>query len=725
MATSSNLNATDSGEPCSHRLVAIALIASFATLSIAAVYPSGKPADDSMSLSFTTTYTWIAAQSFALSLPGLILGMIVGRVMPRMGAILGAGLILVVPVIVLCDVLTFTWIAERFLSDTMRRIVTTLLPVLKLHVTTAAVVEAIITAIAVLVFMVAAWWIAGIIGRRWRSQKESVQPFVALVILSLVALIASFSAIRNLRRTVSEMANSSTRHPFCVFHIVGYRGVGVSVPKDERGVLAQLRGLQSVTAVHRRDENQAAVRILQETQNASSTQPRPSRVIIVVIECLRPEVIDPEIMPNLYAFAEKSIVCTRNFSSGNATCHSMFSLVNGLESIWFRRPVSKQPIMNRLLHEAGFELGFFGGQTDWHEYNMEGFVGPQHFDEFEIEEPDLPDSDIRAVERTVRFIDHGGWITSGVDGKDSARAAITYMYATHSAHRYSDAKDRVFQPVASANSMIGRSPEKRDQFYNGYKNSLRTMDGMIAPLLRDDCVVLVMGDHGEPFLDDGTIVHGTRLSRFQNMTPAVIYYPGVEPRKIDLPTCHSDLLPTLLSILSIPVTDPAVFDGIDLLTVSEDTLADRSFVTRNFMDSTHLLVGPWTFDARQPFGYRVAFNIRDWQSSYLNPIDECGYQWDAVTDDHGSERFRRWVIDRFGPESFDEFTSSRDLFERFFKSPDDETRISALKIASCVPDPDEHLYGLIAAAAQDPNPEIRAFAKDLVIRVNRIQGSNP
>ncbi len=56
---------------------------------------------------------------------------------------------------------------------------------------------------------------------------------------------------------------------------------------------------------------------------------------------------------------------------------------------------------------------------------------------------------------------------------------------------------------------------------------------------------MVLGDHGEPFLDDGTAIHGTRLSRFQNMTPAVIYYPGVQPRTIQLPTFHPDLLPTL------------------------------------------------------------------------------------------------------------------------------------------------------------------------------------
>ncbi len=104
---------------------------------------------------------------------------------------------------------------------------------------------------------------------------------------------------------------------------------------------------------------------------------------------------------------------------------------------------------------------------------------------------------------------------------------------------------------------MSNTPEMKEQFYNRFKNSARTMDRLIEPLLRDDCVVIILGDHGEPFFEDGTKIHGSRLSRYQNMTPAVIHFPGVVPRKISAPTSHADLLPTLMSILNIPLTDPA------------------------------------------------------------------------------------------------------------------------------------------------------------------------
>ncbi len=136
-----------------------------------------------------------------------------------------------------------------------------------------------------------------------------------------------------------------------------------------------------------------------------------------------------------------------------------------------------------------------------------------------------------------------------------------------------------------------------------------------------------------------------------------------------------------------------------------------------------MLVGPWTFDPNQPFGYRVVFGITDWQSSYLNPIDELGYAW-AKADNEGKERFKRWVIDRFGADSFNESTSERNLFTKFFRSTDRETRLAALKIAGDISDSEDYLYRLIAGATRDDDPEIRECAKDLVIHINRIRGNS-
>ena len=163
------------------------------------------------------------------------------------------------------------------------------------------------------------------------------------------------------------------------------------------------------------------------------------------------------------------------------------------------------------------------------------------------------------------------------------------MFGTHLYESFSEPADRVFFPAQKAEFPHSYSPQMNQRVVNCYKNSFRMMDRVVAPLLRDDCVVIVVGDHGESLLDDGTNIHGTRLSRVQNMTPALIHYPGVTPRKIDCPTMHADILPTLLSVLNVPVTPSDVFDGVDLATVDEQELAERSFVTCAVVGGTSIM----------------------------------------------------------------------------------------------------------------------------------------
>ncbi|MFK8112057.1 MAG: sulfatase-like hydrolase/transferase [Rubripirellula sp.] len=694
----------------SHRLVLVAVSACLITFFIATVYPAGRPADETMTLPFAATYGWIAFQCVTLILPGLLLGLLVCQKLPRVGSLLGSALILLVPLIVLCDAMTFTWIAERFLSGTMGRIVTTLLPSLLLHVSRSEMVQAVAAVVLGALAVLLIWKLSGRLGRNWHAKPDSVSPLATTGVLALVATLIALPAFLNLKRTTGEMARASVRHPFCVFHFIGYHGVGLPSPVGDGAVLNRLAALRAVPATLRREARQLSLSVSDELD---STIARPN-VIVVVIECFRPEIINPEVMPNLHAFAQKSIYCRNNFSSGNATCFGMFSLFTGLEAVWFERKVANQPIMNRLLKQAGYKLGFYGGQTDWRHYGMAGFVREELYDDFQIELPELPDSDLRTVDRTLRFIDQD---------TDSPRAAIAYMFATHSS--YSDPEDQVFQPAASDNILISHSPEMRDQIFNRYKNSVRTMDRMIKPLLREDCTVIVIGDHGEPYLDDGTAVHGTRLSRFQNMTPALVYSPGLDPRTIDQPTSHADLLPTLLSVLQIPTSDPSVFDGLDLTSVQDQDLAERMFVSRNYLGPASVLVGPWTLNKEQPFGYRAVFNISRWQASYLNPIDDGGLEWETIdSPDPGPAHFQRWIADRFGEDSIESSADQEKLFTEFLSSPLVDVQLAALEIAGEVAQPQPYLYDLVAKATRAENNEVRRRAKELVIVINRRRGAS-
>jgi hypothetical protein len=307
-------------------------------------------------------------------------------------------------------------------------------------------------------------------------------------------------------------------------------------------------------------------------------------VLIIVLESFRHELVDPDVMPNLAAAADQGLWCRQHFSGGNATSHGMFSIVTGMDATWFDTSLRYQPPLYRLFRSAGYEIGFFAGHNDWRKFYMDGFVNPDLFDEFSTAQQNRLSSDRESAEKAMRFLDQAG--------SRSPRLAILYLYVTHAPYR-SYAADRVFQPAAEDGFPIPYSERMVTRVWNRYKNSARTADRWIGAMIAEasDQVLLVTGDHGESFLEDGTIGHGSKISTQQNMTPAVLIGPGVARRQINSPTIHSDFLPTLISAVGIKLSMPdqhhqsitTIFDGFDLNSIKESTLIQRTNVTRDYL----------------------------------------------------------------------------------------------------------------------------------------------
>ena len=124
--------------------------------------------------------------------------------------------------------------------------------------------------------------------------------------------------------------------------------------------------------------------------------------------------------------------------------------------------------------------------------------------------------------------------------------------------------------------------------WNRYRNSARTVDHLIAPLLKHpNRIVAIVGDHGESFLDDGTIGHGTRLSASQTQTPAIIVGSNVPTKKVREATSHADLLPTLLELCDIQTSSPMSFDGRD---VSNPIFRPRVIAIADYLREQAILI---------------------------------------------------------------------------------------------------------------------------------------
>lgn len=205
---------------------------------------------------------------------------------------------------------------------------------------------------------------------------------------------------------------------------------------------------------------QMRMNVVVESAVDAESAARPD-VLIIICESLRSEMLAPDIMPHTFAAARSGWLRQQHYSGGNATSLGIFSLVSGLESIWFyKSEVRFAPALNRLFRQAGYELGFFAGHDDWQAFQMDAFLSPRQFDRYDIEPMDWLASDRRSIAKTMQFLRKPASPASR-----PPRLAVLFLYSTHAPFAVADAQERD-RPAASAET-IARSVTARS--YHEFK----------------------------------------------------------------------------------------------------------------------------------------------------------------------------------------------------------------------------------------------------------------
>jgi len=112
-----------------------------------------------------------------------------------------------------------------------------------------------------------------------------------------------------------------------------------------------------------------------------------------------------------------------------------------------------------------------------------------------------------------------------------------------------------------------------DRIKNRYRNSVHHLDRQLARVyqvleqqgLLDNTVVVVTGDHGEEFMENGRWGHNSTFSQQQIRVPLILHVPGRASRQHVAMTSHLDLPATLLNLLGFTGAGKAFSHGQDLL----------------------------------------------------------------------------------------------------------------------------------------------------------------
>lgn len=294
---------------------------------------------------------------------------------------------------------------------------------------------------------------------------------------------------------------------------------------------------------------------------------KPYNIIWLTSESWRADTLDQTIMPKSWEFAKNAARFTRNYSTGNGTRMGVFGMFMGLPgNYWFTFLESRRgAALIDVLQQQQYQMSF---------YTSAKFSYPE-FDKtiFSQVPAKLMHDDNKAGTGWENDRNNVDKLLSFIDKRDTTKPFFTFMFFESPHARYYFPPESIIATPYRDDinyATIDKKTFKDDikPIKNRYINSVHHLDmqyGRIFDYLKthqllDNTIVILIGDHGEEFMEHGFWGHNSTFVDEQVRTPLVIYVPGMKPAVIDGMTSHMDVIPSIMPLLGVtnPSSDYAI-----------------------------------------------------------------------------------------------------------------------------------------------------------------------
>ena len=337
----------------------------------------------------------------------------------------------------------------------------------------------------------------------------------------------------------------------------------------------------------------------------------PLNIVWLVAESLRFDMLEPQIMPRLWDFSNDALRLEKHFSGGNLTQMGVFSMFYGLYgNNWFPMHAARRaPVLMDVLQQQNYQFSLNTSQRfTYPAFDKTIFANMRPQDMHALEAGAPP------WQRDAQNIDD---ILSFIDRRDPTRPFMTYMFfeSTHAPYDFPEQAAIARPYLKDFNYLTADFKKDIGPIKNRYINAAHHIDAQIGRVvdhlkakgLLEKTVVIVLGDHGEEFMERGRWGHSAEFNRFQTSTPAVIRVPGQAPRVIKGISSHLDIPATLMPLLGVKNPPADYSNGTDLLAAD--------------FHRDYAVAADWN---------RVAYIGNDFKVSF--PINALGAARNEVTD---------------------------------------------------------------------------------------------
>jgi arylsulfatase A-like enzyme len=320
---------------------------------------------------------------------------------------------------------------------------------------------------------------------------------------------------------------------------------------------------------------------------------RLRNVVFIVLESVPAKALHcygypRDVSPHMDRMAADGVQLDHCYAAASFSSYSLVSTFTSLymlrseENDHFRRTDFHHVGIHDVLKRFGYELTLFSsGNESWD--NLEAFCPPAMFDVyFSHNRCNLDKTDCNRMDDKYAMGEFAKWLA----GRPADRPFYTYinLQGTHFNYEVPEPWASRYKPLpppySNGDGVIHIPLAVVPLLKNQYDNALGYVDhwvGTVRSLLEqhgqlERSIIVVVGDHGEAFMEHGLARHGMHLWNEMIQVPGIILAPGLlAPRRVDKAVSQIDLVPTVMALMGVPA-HPA-WQGVNIL---EEGYDDRT-----------------------------------------------------------------------------------------------------------------------------------------------------
>jgi len=289
---------------------------------------------------------------------------------------------------------------------------------------------------------------------------------------------------------------------------------------------------------------------------------RSPNIYLFIVETFREDFINDTVTPNINKFKHNNIFFPYSFSNANSSQISWYAIFHAnFPYYWRAQKGQKGSLPLHILKKLGYKINVYCS-ADLQYFQMEqSLFGMNHtlIDNFyDFSKAGAPHQRDKIV--INKLIEDSKSFTS------SPTIFITFLDSPHSEYSWPQDETCKFVPYSTHINYLKLCyiQEELELVKNSYRNSIYYVDTLFGNFLKNlptkNDVIVITGDHGEEFFEQGAMFHATHINSLQTRVPLYYKFPG-EKRPKNTMTCHMDIFPSIIHYVTGQDNFKDLFDG--------------------------------------------------------------------------------------------------------------------------------------------------------------------